>query len=242
MVHGRISHGRQYEDGERRALASAYYHQESGGGLAILEHPARRMRALRIGVVGLGVGTVATHARREDTLRFYEISPVVTELAREHFTYLRDCESDVQIVPGDARLSLQREDAAGEPRFDALLVDAFSSDAIPRHLLTRECFALYRKRVQPDGIIAFHITNRVLDLSPVVRALAEDAGMTAVVVDQERVDGRPDVYRNRWVLVTGNRAWVESPAVASAASPVDVDEPEPLLWTDDFGGIRGLFE
>lgn len=241
MIHGRIMHGRQYEDPLRQHVATGYYGRHSGGGIVLHEHPAREHGGLDIGVVGLGVGTLAAHARADDRLRFYEISPVVTRFANERFSYLRNCPAEWTIVPGDARLALADEVAAGARPLDALIIDAFSSDAIPRHLLTQECFEIYRARLAPDGVLALHITNRVLDLRPVLRALAADAGMPLVILDQARSTSQPEIDRNRWAILTTNQRFLDSPALASASSTPASDEVAPLLWTDDFGGLRRLF-
>ncbi len=133
-------------------------------------------RARNIGVIGLGAGTLAAYGRPGDDIRFYEINPAVPTIARNTFTYIRDSAAEVQIVEGDARTSLAREPPQ---HFDVLVVNAFSGDAIPIHLLTTEALALYRRHLTPKGILAFHISNRHVDLAPAIGLLAESAGMQA---------------------------------------------------------------
>ena len=168
---GRIVHGLQFVDAEKRHEPTAYYGRGAGVGQALAELADRPN--LRIGAVGLGVGTIATYARPGDTLRFYEINPDVIRIAREHFSFLADCQGECDVVLGDARLSLEKE---SPQHFDLLVLDAFSGDAVPAHLLTREAFEIYRRHLQPDGMIAVHISNRYLDLRPVLAGLAEQFG------------------------------------------------------------------
>src|SRR5262249_23678636 len=155
---------------------TTYYTERSGIGLALLHHPRRAAGSLRVGVVGLGTGTIAAYGQAGDTYRFYDINPAVVALSegpQRMFTYLRDGPARVEIVLGDARLSLERErKRSGAQGFDVLAIDAFTSDSIPVHLLTKEAFELYLSHLaRPDGILAIHISNRQLDLAPVVRAL-----------------------------------------------------------------------
>ena len=179
LRHGRIVHGTQYRAPDHVRRPTAYYGRDSGVGLAIEHHP-HRATGLRVGVVGLGVGTLAAYGRAGDTLRFYELNPDVSRLAghgADTFTFVRDSAARIEIVVGDARLALEAELARGPPqRFDVLAIDAFSSDAIPAHLLTREAVAVYLAHLDPGGILAVHITNRYVDLAPVVRGIAAHFG------------------------------------------------------------------
>ena len=164
---GRIVHGLQFVQADKRAQPTAYYGPDTGVGKLLTEF--KKNQRLRVGLVGLGVGTLAAYAHPGDDFRFYEINDQVLEMAEAHFSYLKDCRGNVEMVLGDARLSLEREPVQ---HFDLLVLDAFSGDAIPSHLLTREAFAIYLKHLKPDGIVAVHISNRYLDLKPVVLALA----------------------------------------------------------------------
>jgi hypothetical protein len=172
MVNGFVLHGRQYLNEEDRAKPTTYYVEESGIGAALGFF--RDREDLRVGVVGLGVGTLAAYARLPgQSFRFYEINPDVIRLSRKHFTFLGDCRGRVEVVPGDARRSLEREPPQ---RFHVLALDAFSGDTIPTHLLTAEAMAAYLRHLEPDGVMAFHVSNRCLDLPPVVRGLARRHG------------------------------------------------------------------
>ncbi|MFZ5829847.1 MAG: spermidine synthase [Planctomycetota bacterium] len=179
-----LTHGIQYFDYRRREPVS-YYVPESGVGQAV-RFFQRKPAPVRIGVVGLGTGTMAAFGRKGDVVRFYEINPAVLEIARTWFTYLRDSPAKVEVELGDARLTLERELAENRPQgFHVLALDAFSSDAIPTHLLTNEAFAVYDKHLAPDGVLAVHISNRYLDLSPVVRKLADKHGFRVIRIDTD---------------------------------------------------------
>jgi len=240
LRHGRIEHGFQFVDPEKRRWPTAYFGRDTGVGITLEHYPrgnGNNRRGLRIGVIGLGVGTLATYGKPGDQIRFYEINPDVIRLSEEQFSYRRDSQAKVDVVLGDARISLERALAAGRPEaFDILVVDAFSSDAIPMHLLTRECFAIYWKHLKPDGILAVHISNRNLDLRPVVRALAADGDREAVFFASGTNDAQ-GVLPSDWVLVTSNRKFLDQPAVRKAITPWPNDVPEPILWTDDFSNL-----
>ncbi len=239
LMHGRILHGEQYQDPEKRRWPTAYYGPKSGVALAIQQHPRRQETngALRIGVVGLGVGTVSVHGRAGDTVRFYEINPEVIRIADELFSYNSDSEAQVDVVLGDARVQLEHELAQQGPQgFDVLAIDAFSSDAIPIHLITREAVEVYWKHLAKDGILTVHISNRSLDLTPVTRGLAEVCGCEAARIDSA-VDESMGVKRAKWVLLTSNQAFLDSPAVREAIDPWNGEDKPPLFWTDDFASL-----
>ena len=231
----------QYTHADRRAAPSSYYAPDSGVGVALRLHP-RASGPLRIGVIGLGAGTIAVYAGDGDTLRFYEINPHVVGFAGSRFSYVEDARArgaDVEVLLGDARLVLERQLAADEPqRFDVLVVDAFSSDAIPMHLLTRECFAIYRAHLAEGGVIAINISNRHLDLRPVVRGLGDAHGMQTMLFATAG-DSAAGYDAADWALVTSNLGFLESEAVAFASSELPIDAA-PLLWTDDFGSVFEL--
>jgi SAM-dependent methyltransferase len=247
LVHGRINHGYQYIDADKRRWPTSYYGKDTGVGIAIRHHPRRNgddsaLPGMRIGVIGLGTGTLATYGKPGDHIRFYDINPDVIRLAREQFSYWDDSEAEVDVVLGDARISLERALAKGQPEgFDVLVVDAFSSDAIPLHLLTRECFEVYWKHLKPDGILAVHISNRMVNLQPVVRALAAEGGHEAVFVDTGDNDEK-GVSSADWVLVTSNQEFLDDPAVREAITPWPEDSPEPFPWTDDFSNLFQVLE
>ena len=241
LHHGRISHGRQYFSSEDRDLATTYYGLESGVGAVFACLPQRNelpVAPIHVGVVGLGVGTIATYAETGDRFRLYEINPQVEELARSHFTFLGDCAGEEEVVLGDARVSLERELAAGESQqFDALFVDAFSGDSIPIHLLTRESFDLYFKHLKPDGVLAIHVTNLHLDLADPVRNLAKEFGYGAYRSDHSPEDTEYESYYSDWILITKSEAFIAALKSAERITPWDREETKPILWTDDYSNL-----
>lgn len=187
-----------------------------------------------MGIVGLGVGTIAAYGQPGDTFRFYEINRQIVDMAESLFFYLRETHAKVQISEGDARLSLEREHAAP---YDALALDAFSGDAIPVHLLTKQALDLYLKHLKPDGILAFHVSNQYLDLAPVIRQLAEGAGYQAVRVKGQGNDDEL-VLPTDWVLVTKNGAVLKNADVTLHSGPI-ASRAGLRPWTD---GYNNLFQ
>jgi spermidine synthase len=188
-----------------------------------------------IGVVGLGAGTLATYARKGDYLRFYEINPDVARIAQTHFTFLTNCPGRVDTILGDGRLSLEREPGNN---FDLLLLDAFAGDSVPLHLLTEQAMQTYRRHLKPDGVIMFNISNNHVDLQPVLRALADKHGLTAVLLPPRRVDPREGKLASMWMVLTANREFLNHPEVADLIrSTAFVSSRRPLLWTDDYSSI-----
>ncbi len=241
--HGRIMHGFQFAEPALRRAATAYYGEGSGVALALLHHPRREEGSgtLRVGVAGLGIGTVAAYGRAGDLFRFYEINPDVVRLANGGgpFTYLRDTPARVEIVLGDARVSLERE---ADQRFDVLIVDAFSSGAIPVHLLTREAFAVYlRHLAEPDGILAVDVSNRSLDLRPVVRRLAQHFGLAAVEVAKKGSAEGP-TWGSLWVLLTRDPVALSDPGILEPGTPRGETPPSFPLWTDDHSSLLPLLK
>jgi spermidine synthase len=235
LYHGVIVHGRQVFRVDLRRVPNTYYARASGLGLALDQCCGSRPR--RIGAIGLGTGTVAVYGTAKDTIRFYEINRAVEDIAKSYFTYLADSPAYMELVRGDARVSL-----AAEPpqRYDVLIVDAFSGDAVPAHLLTSQALDIYRRHLAPGGIIAFHVSNTFLALAPVVKQLADHAGMQAVRVTSPE-DISLQVLASEWVLVTANAAFLANPAVARARQPIDV--PAGLrLWTDDYSSLFPIIQ
>ncbi|MDE2002700.1 MAG: fused MFS/spermidine synthase [Betaproteobacteria bacterium] len=230
LIHGTILHGTQYLAPQLRRRPTTYYTETSGVG-RVLESLNPRTQPLKVGVIGLGTGTLAAYGAKGDVYRFYDINPAVIRIARTEFTYLADSDARIETVLGDARLSLEREPPQ---HFDLLAIDAFSSDAIPVHLITSEALALYIRHVKPDGVIAFHVTNRYLDLVPVVAALAHAHRMQSVWIPDEGDD--PLASRSDWVLVSNNTALLANPRIAEAAKPIEA-HPGWRLWTDDFNNL-----
>ncbi len=245
FTHGNTTHGYQFEDGEMRFWATGYYTEKSGVGLALRKHPKRlKGEPLRVGVVGLGAGALAVYAQPGEVFEFYEIDPKVEVFARQYFTYLHDAEergATIKTYLGDGRILLEKQlRQGGGGAFDLLILDAFSSDAVPVHLLTEEAFELYRKHLRPDGILAVHITNRHLGLAPVVRSSAEKIHSEAIQVWNlaPQSAGLPREFRmhSHWVLVTNNREFLKQREVESRATPWR-GEGKGGRWTDHFSSL-----
>ena len=240
LTHGRVIHGSQFLAPERRSWPTAYYGPESAIGLAMRYHPRRFNtgdRSLRVGVVGLGAGTIATHGQPGDYLRFYEINPDVIEISNEHFTYRADSAATVDVIAGDARVRMEAELARNEPQeLDILAVDAFSSDSIPIHLLTKESVEVYWEHLKPGGLLLFHISNQTLDLEPVVRGLAQQCECTTLFVP-DKGDSSRGVMASAWMIVTKNSAFLAANEIRRAARPLPAAPAPPLVWTDDFASL-----
>ncbi|MGA2865875.1 MAG: fused MFS/spermidine synthase [Verrucomicrobiota bacterium] len=231
LQHGRITHGLQFVDPQRAAWPTTYYGEASGIGLAVRALPAGRRR---LGLVGLGTGTLAAYGRAGDYLRIYEINPQVQRLANSWFTYLSRCPAQLEVVPGDARLSLEKEPPQ---QFDLLALDAFSGDAIPVHLLTREAFQVYGRHLKPEGLLAVHISNHYLDLEPVVATLARHFNYKAALIDYEETDETWWLYASTWMLLTRDETILKRPGIAEALYPLEHRKTNVPLWTDDFASL-----
>ncbi len=231
MFHGNTVHGYQLLREDLRQTPTTYYGETSGVGLTLLH--LRPDAPLRVGAVGLGVGTVAAYGRPGDTYRFYEINPLVIDLCDRHFTFLQDSEATIEeTVLGDARLSLETE---VPQEFDVLVLDAFSGDTIPVHLLTREAMRIYQRHLAPDGVIAFHVSNRYVNLIPVALELARDAGLQSTLIRQVESEGLRTTPSD-WVLMTNNRNFLEHRAIREASLHVD-RWPDFPVWTDQYNNL-----
>ena len=233
LTNGTINHGEEYLHIARRDLATTYYGPNTGIGIAIREK--QKAGAVRIGVIGLGTGTTAAYGRLGDYIRYYEINPLVLELAKKEFFFLADCKGKLDVAMGDARLSLERELQEGHAQnFDVLAVDAFSSDSIPVHLLTKEAMELYFRHLRPDGILAVHISNRYLDLQPVLEGEANATQKIARLVDTEE-DDTQDVFGATWVLITSPATGFTGEILSS--STVLDSKRTVRLWTDEYSNL-----
>jgi SAM-dependent methyltransferase len=230
LVHGSILHGEQWLSPKYRRSATTYYKTSSGIGRTLL---AFEGKPIRVGVIGLGAGTLAAYADADDAYTFYDIDPAVARVSRAWFTYLSDSSGRIGIVLGDARLSLEHEPPQG---FDVLAVDAFSGDSIPVHLVTDEAVSEYRRHMKPGGVIAFHISNRFLDLKPVLLAIARKQGLEFAYLHESSEDGGTT---SDWVLLTRDRAFLALPAIAEIAEPV-APQPGFAPWTDDYSSLVGV--
>ncbi|HVV45403.1 MAG TPA: fused MFS/spermidine synthase [Bryobacteraceae bacterium] len=216
LYNGKTRHGIEFLAADKLTLPTAYYGPHSGAGQILAARPAPG----RIGLVGLGAGTLASYGRPGDTFRFYEINPAVIDVASHDFHFLEKSQAKIELIEGDGRLALEREPSAS---FDYLVLDAFSGDSIPVHLLTREAFQTYFRILRPEGEIAIHITNRFLDLAPVVRAVAASLGRQVIEVRSE-ADPAQQVLAADWMLVSA-RNMGETPSRRTKP------------WTDDYSNL-----
>jgi hypothetical protein len=229
LTHGTINHGEEYLNPAKRRFATTYYGPKSGVGIAIREKGTAG--AIRVGVVGLGTGTIAAYGRLGDYYRYYEINPLVPPITKGQFYFVPDCPAKLDIAMGDARLSLERE---APENFDVLAVDAFSSDAIPVHLLTKEAMSLYFHHLRPNGVLAVHISNRFLDLQPVVEGEAKALGKVSRTVDTDD-DDTVDVFSATWVLVYAPDSGFMPEELKNSA---DIPSKRSVrLWTDDYSNL-----
>ncbi len=228
LYHGSIKHGEQFLAPDRRQQPTTYYGPTSGVGRAIAHTDPHDKK---VGLIGLGAGTLAVYGRPGDTYRFYEINPQVVALAQTEFSFMSESQARVETVLGDARLSLEREAPQG---FDVLAVDAFSGDSVPVHLITAQAMDLYLRHLDANGIIAFHLTNRFLWLPPVVAEIARAKGLSTALI-HDNPDGR-SLRRTDWMLVARNPAVLEQEGIREAVTAL---EPVPglLAWTDDFNNL-----
>lgn len=230
LIHGKIIHGEQASNEPLRRSPGTYFCPPSGIGRAMAAiGPGPR----RIGILGLGCGTLAAYARAGDIFRIYEINPFVVRLAQTEFTYLRDSRARVEIAVGDGRLAIESEQ---DQKFDLLVMDAFSGDSVPVHLITLEAFRAYFRHLKTNGILAVNISNRYLDLAPVVGAAAAGLGRVALRYYFEPVDGDPICYTSDWALILGRTALTAYPQLRDGAEGIPRDTGF-RPWTDDYSGI-----
>jgi hypothetical protein len=229
LTNGTINHGNEYINVAKRRMPTTYYGPPTGVGIAVREK--QKKGAIRVGVVGLGTGTMAAYGRLGDYYRYYEINPLVPPVTKGQFYFVPDCPAKLEIAMGDARLSMERE---APENFDLLVVDAFSSDAIPVHLLTKEAMALFFRHLRPDGVLAVHISNRYLDLQPVVEGEAASLGKLTRTIDNEDEPGE-DVFAATWVLVFGPQSGFDPPEFLYSA---DIKSRRKVrMWTDDYSNL-----
>jgi len=230
LYNGKILHGFQFLDPSRKNAATTYYGPSSAPD-AVIQYLKGIQKRLHIGVVGLGVGTIASYLAAEDRLCYYEIDPLVIEMQDQFFTYYKDCPADKQIVLGDARIQMERQ----EPQeFDAIFVDAFSGDAIPVHLLTIEAMDVYEKHLAIGGVVAFHISNRYLNLHPVIDGLAKSKGLHSIRLHTTKSEGSHTTASD-WIVLTKDPLLEEQPPFDLLRIPLDASSP--LRWTDQSSSL-----
>ena len=234
LKHGTIDHGEQFLDPRYRREATAYFTLKSGIGVAMLA--VDKLGPKKVGVIGLGAGTLAAYGRSGDQMRFYDINPLVKDVANSQFYFLRDCPAANEVVLGDARLVLEQEPAQ---QYDMLVVDAFSGDAIPVHLLTAEAWQLYWRHLKPDGVLAVHVSNRYLRLAPVVALGAAASGKQARMVLYDGME--EEGAASDWVLVSGRAGLFEQPGVKESVETI-----QPIVglrpWTDDYSNLYRILK
>jgi hypothetical protein len=236
LRHGAIDHGIQYLHAAKKHQATAYYRPETGVGLAIRHLYKQQDR--HIGLVGLGVGTLVGYLGPSDAATLYEINPDVVMLAQQYFSYLSDTPARLNYQIADARLTLERQ---MPQQFDLLVLDAFSGDAIPMHLLTEQALQIYLRHLSQHGVIAVHITNHYLDLRPLIRGLAHQSKLFYGFVRETFTDADSALYRSHWALLSRDEAFFRQPAIAQALSTEYGIQPE-LVWTDDFSNLYRLLK
>jgi len=235
LLHGNINHGEQMMHKDRRREHVAYYCENSGIGKVMSLR--KSSVPAKVAVLGLGAGSMAAFGRPEDEFFFYEINPAVPRIASKYFSYLSDCKARVRVVMGDGRLSLEREEAHG---FDVLMMDAFSSDSIPVHLVTREALQLYFRHLKPEGILVVHISNKYLDLEPVLARLSGSLGKASLVIETEDDDSGA-CYGTTYVLLANSPRVFDSTALRKAGHEAEIREGVGL-WTDDYSNLYRLLK
>jgi hypothetical protein len=227
LQHGTTFHGLQFQWPEKKLIPTAYYSRKSGVGLLLDNMPKQKSRSL--GIVGLGVGTLAIYGNSTDIVRFYEINPEVERLARQYFTYLSASPAKIDVVLGDARLVLESE---SPQNYDVLIIDAFSSDAVPTHLLTQEAFAIYLKHLAPDGVLAFHLSTMHLDLKTVVWKQAEHHRLASLWIENDQIDS-VGALGSDWILMSQDPNALAIPPLQQKAETPERDLSAIDLWTDE---------
>ncbi|WP_440054133.1 fused MFS/spermidine synthase [Pseudoalteromonas sp. T1lg65] len=232
LIDGMTSHGAQSLDTTKKHIPLAYYSYQSGIGLLLTELKAKQ--ALNMGIIGLGAGTLSVYGDVKDRIDYYELNPNVARVAKEYFSYLSDGKASTNIILGDGRLSLAARDTS-QPAYNVLVIDAFSSDAIPKHLLTIESFQLYLAHLQNDGVLALHISNNYLDLLPVVKAAANAHKLEMMYFSQGT--SADDGTTADWVLLTRDPSVLQNPTLQKHNQPSLIAEAEEVLWSDNFSSL-----
>ena len=242
LVHGDVTHGIELMDTVYQNLPTTYYGQESGIGLALSMYPTRsemNYQGMKVGMIGLGTGTISAYGTEKDLYKYYEIDSQVEILARKYFRFIRNYKGKTEVVNGDGRISLEREfNLTGSNEFDVLAIDAFSGDVIPTHLLTHEAMELYYKHLKKDGILAFHVTNEYLNLLPVMSGLSKSFNKKMYYFFQEASNTTLPAF---WILFTENKKFLNIPKVKKNIQQYDINANPIVYWTDDYSSILSLF-
>jgi len=239
LYHGTTLHGFQWKEEGRRRTPTTYYSYESGVGRTLTFTKSQSPeKPIRVGVVGLGTGTIATYGRENDFYHYYEINPEVKRLAEDYFYYLEDTEAEVKVTLGDARVSLLRQESQD---YDVLVLDAFSSDAIPIHLITVEAFEIYEKHMAEDGVICVHVSNRHLNLFPVVAGIAEKFDYEMLYIETNINEDAADAPSD-WVMLSRNKEFLDDKLLVSKSQDPYEEFEEPILWTDQYSNLVEIMD
>lgn len=241
LIDGTTNHGAQYLAAPLSGLAQGYYRQGTGAALALqhflpaaLSRNSAQLQWRKFGLVGLGAGALAVYGNQNDTMVFYELNPAVIKVATQYFSYLADSVANIDIVPGDARLTLTTQLAAGSQQFDVLVLDAFSSDSIPQHLLTLEAMQLYWQHLHSDGVLAIHVSNNYLDLTALLRNQASHLGLQAYFIATPAQGIQPAA---QWLLISNNQRFIQQPQLQQAISHWPSAPRPELVWTDQHSNL-----
>ena len=236
MRHGAIDHGFQFLAVDKQAIPTAYYGKQSGVALALSHFTKPDTR--RIGLVGLGVGTLLSYGNENDYFRIYDINPTVVDFANTYFSFLKNTKAKYDLIVADARLAMEREPPQN---FDLIILDAFSGDAIPMHLLTDQALQLYLRHLNADGALLIHITNHYLDLKPLMHGIANRLGFDYVLIKSPQSSDDVGSYRADWVLLSKNQAFLQQTALQNAKTKLTIPTNS-ILWTDDFSNMFRLLK
>ncbi|MEP2652551.1 MAG: fused MFS/spermidine synthase, partial [Paraglaciecola sp.] len=238
MVDGTTVHGSQIlHTGVNQAID--YYASNTGVSIAIAH--AKQKAQMHMAVIGLGAGVLAQQGRKNDHITFYEINPAVKDFALSYFSYLNSAEATIQVVLGDGRISLQQNlNVNHKNTLDILVIDAFSSDAIPTHLLTKEAFEVYWQHLKPNGLLVIHTSNNHLDLKPVIYALGNHQNKQSLVFNNSQ--NQNTKYVSEWVVVTNEQTFIHKPQVLIHAKNLKYSNQQSTNWTDDFNSLLSVLK
>lgn len=236
MINGITIHGIQYK--ENPTEPTTYYSPDSGVGVLLANYPKDNQPA-KVAVLGLGIGTLAAYGEAGDDYRLYEINQIAIDLAKgegDYFSFLEDSQANIEVIPGDARISLENEyNANGSLQFDVIALDTFSSDSVPVHLVTKQAFDLYLANLKPDGVIAANISNQYIDLQPVFYQIAKEFGLTIIRIDN--IPDEPNEYLSIWMLMAKNPESLNIPELQARAQMYENYSTDVALFTDDYSNL-----
>ncbi len=234
LYHGNTFHGFQFTNPEMSTNPTTYYAHSSGLGAAF-KHLHQNNESLRVGIVGLGTGTTAIYSRENDYFHFYEINPLVIKIAENTFSYLGSSKGKVKTTLADARIAMEREE---NQKYNLIVLDAFSGDGIPAHLLTTEAFDVYKKHLSPNGIVAVHISNRYLNLFPVVAGTAGHHNLEMVYIEYlQDDDSGMEEASSDWILLTNNQEFIGDEEVQELSQDPRNYYQSPIKWTDQYSNL-----